>query len=119
MQGVLDGCGEIDNQCYQDVNEILNSADLEIDGSVNRRGLVALLSKTFKAFVGVFLDITSILITNWKIRQQEVQEEGLWLPDAKASDAGAVASATEITVSAGGALVVTITQTSVTTSLQG
>jgi hypothetical protein len=116
---VLDGCGEVDNQCYQDINKVFLSADLEMDGALNRRGFVELLSKSFRTSALIFFDIAAALLANWKARQQEVQELGIWIPDSKASAAGTIATATDITISAGGTPVATITQTPDATQLQG
>lgn len=94
-------------------------ADFEIDGKLDRRTFAAMLSKTFRAYGVWFLDIASILWSNFRLRNHDVQDLGLWIPDAKASDAGAVAFATDITISAGGTAVITITQTPIPTTLQG
>lgn len=119
VQGVLDGCGQIDNQCYQDINTVFLSADLTMDGALDRRGFASLLSKTFKSSYAIFLNIAAALLANWKARQQEVQELGIWIPNDKATDAGAIATATGVTISAGGTPVVTITQAPDVTKLQG
>lgn len=116
---MLDGCGDFNDKCYQDVNTVFSRADVEIDAALDRRGFASLLSKTFKSYVDIFLDITVILIAMFKMRQQEVQELGIWLPNSRASDVWAIGTATAITISAGGIAVATITQTPDVTQLQG
>jgi hypothetical protein len=116
---VLDGCGEFNDECYQDVNKVFSTADVEIDAALDRRGFASLLSKTFKSTIDIMFDISVILIAMFKVRQQEVQELGIWIPNSRASDVGSVATATDVTISAGGTAVATITQTPDVTQLQG
>ena len=116
---MLEGCGQADNKCYQDVREILNSANLEIDSQLDRRGFAQFLSKTFKKAGSVFSFIASALMSNWYTRHQEVEELGMFIPDTKASEAVKLATATEVVISAGGSPVVTITPTPDPTNLQG
>jgi hypothetical protein len=116
---VLQGCGTIDNKCYQDVNRVFDSADVQIDKQLDRRGFASLLSKTFKSSIGFFLNVSAYLLASWKLKSQDMNELGMWLPDAVASDAGAFASVTSVTISGGGVAVATITKAPDTTSLVG
>ncbi len=119
VQGVLDACGQPDNQCYQDVGNVLRSAELQIDGQLERRGFAQLLSKTFKSVADIFLEITVILDLDWRLRNQEVNDPGLFIPVQDASKASALAAATAVTISAEGSGVGTVTPTPHPTSLQG
>lgn len=119
VQGVLKGCGAIDNKCYQDVNQIFNSADVQIDKQLDRRHIGHLLSKTFKSSGDFFLAVYALLLANWKVKSQDMKEMGMWLPDPVASDAGNLASITAVTISGGGVAVATITKVSPVTSLIG
>lgn len=119
VQGVLKGCATIDEKCYQAVNQVFDSADVQIDQKLDRRGFASLLSKTFKSSIGFFLDVSAYLLASWKMKSQEMNELGMWLPDAVASDGGALASVTSVTISGGGAAVATITKAPGTVSLEG
>lgn len=119
VNGILKGCGQADDKCYQGVREVLYDADLEIDSQLDRRGFAQLLSKTFKKAGAVFSFIASALMSNWYTRHQEVEDSGLFVPQAKASEASELATATKVTISAGGSAVVTVTPTPDPTKLQG
>jgi hypothetical protein len=119
IQGTLDGCGQADDQCYQSVREILQAADLQVDSKLDRRGFIQFLMKAFKKMSGVFGFATAALFANWHQRQKEVDELGIFIPETKASEASAFATATEVVVSAGGSPILTITPTPDPTSIQG
>ena len=53
IQGVFDGCGKADDHYYQDARDVLHSTDLQIDGTLERRGFAQLLSKTFRSIADV------------------------------------------------------------------
>jgi hypothetical protein len=119
VQGTLDACDETDNSCYQDVRDVIHSADLHIDNQLERRDFAQLLSKTFKKIGFVFAEIAAVLMSQYKLRHEDLQELGLYLPEQAASQIAAVASATTIVISAQGSGVGTITPTPDPTQLQG
>jgi hypothetical protein len=119
IHGVLEGCGDIDDQCYQDVNKIFDTATIQIDKESDRRGLAQHLSNTLKKWTGSFMIFTSILLSEWNLKSTEIPNTGMWLADSQAQNAAAVVAATGVTISAEGKAIATITQVLVTKSLQG
>ncbi|KAM0330636.1 hypothetical protein ACHAQA_003586 [Verticillium albo-atrum] len=115
--GILEACGKADDKCYQEVRKVLRSANLQIDGEIERRGFVQFLSKTFKKVGSVFSFIAGALISNWAMKQE--QPSGLFVPHEIASQASKLTEATGVVVSADGTVVATITPTPDPTKLQG
>ncbi|KAB5578286.1 hypothetical protein GE09DRAFT_1089179 [Coniochaeta sp. 2T2.1] len=119
LQGVFDGCGVADDHCYQDARNVLRSADLQIDAALERRGFAQLLSKTFKKLGNLYLEITAILLAEWKLQSFDNQQLGLFIPQPHADKASALATATAVVVSAQGSQIGTVMPTPDPTKLQG
>ncbi|KAK7916910.1 hypothetical protein PG985_010518 [Apiospora marii] len=119
VHGVLEGCGDINEQCYKDVQEVLTSAGLGFDRALGRRDLAHSLSTAFKGRAAL-VDANAMLVwLEWKLKHQKAHDLGLWIPDSIASEAGALATARVVTISAEGSPVITITQTPAVTKRQG
>jgi hypothetical protein len=101
VRGVLEACVVPDQKCYEDVNNVLVSADLEYDAQLERRGIIALLSKTAKKSGWVFFMMWRILDLRWRLKHND-EGKKLFIPEAKASEAGNAITSTEIVVSASG-----------------
>lgn len=119
IHGVFDACGVADNDCYQEARSILHSADLQIDGALERRGFAQLLSKTFKSIADVYLAITAILLAEWKLKAFDTEQLGIFIPESDAQKASALASATAVVISAQGSGIGTVMPTPDPTTLQG
>ncbi|KAK8102371.1 hypothetical protein PG984_015517 [Apiospora sp. TS-2023a] len=119
VHGVLEGCGEINEQCYRDVQEVLSSAGLGLDGTLSRRDFAKSLSTAFKGRAALVDSNAMLLWLDWKLKHQKLQDLGVWIPDSIASEAGALATARVVTISAEGSPVITITQTPAVTKRQG
>ncbi|KAF2271292.1 uncharacterized protein EI97DRAFT_287071 [Westerdykella ornata] len=121
IQGVLEGCGQLDDKCYHEVRQVLRSANVEVNKKLEARHFGHLLSKTFKTGAGVFLSFADYLYTSWWARYNDFNNvsPNFIIPKPKASEVEKVASATEVVVSAEGASVAKITPTPDPTSAQG
>jgi hypothetical protein len=119
VQGVLEGCGQADDQCHQDIRNVLRSAHLEIDHQLTRRTLLSMLQRTAKKVSGIFLEIAAILQAKWAGKAMENADWGMFIPERKAEDVANVASASVITISTGGKPFLTVTPTPDPTTLQG
>jgi hypothetical protein len=64
IQGVLEGCGESSDKCYQDVRNILRFSYLEIDHELTRGSFLEMLSRAMKRSRAVFSTIAAILEAN-------------------------------------------------------
>ncbi|KAF2494344.1 hypothetical protein BU16DRAFT_563268 [Lophium mytilinum] len=84
IQGVLEACLVPDQKCYEDVNGILVSADLEFDTQLERRALVDLLSKTAKKVGWVFSSIYLILSYRWRLKHAD-DVKNVFIPAKTAS----------------------------------
>ncbi|KAG4440793.1 hypothetical protein IFR05_003721 [Cadophora sp. M221] len=128
IRGVLDGCGEIiDDMCYQDVLQVLESSELQIDSQLDRRHFGHMLSKTFRfvggkvAGIAAFFDhVSKLLLSMWHIRHSDEEfAKSIFLPHSEVTSVTVLATATTVVVSAEGQPIVTITQKPDTTSLLG
>ncbi|OAQ80923.1 hypothetical protein VFPFJ_09376 [Purpureocillium lilacinum] len=117
-RGILEGCGKADNKCYNDVRNFLQTSHVEIDGQLERRGFLQLLTKTFRKLGSVFGFIAAAMIADWQLRHN-TQPPPLFVPHNMASSASKLSGATGLVISAQGTPVVTVTQTAAPTSLQG
>lgn len=124
IETAYNGCSSVTDECYQRINNLLGSADLEINGQINRRDFAAFLSKTFKSLAslrGVMAAIIySILRANFG---PEPQPKPLPLqynvPAAVAIEASVFGSLAPVTISLSGSPVITVTPTAVQSTLQG
>lgn len=122
VQGVLEGCVQVDDQCAKDVHDVLHSADLAIDSKIKGRDFRALISKTIKGSWDIFFDIASMLYVTWVIKDKEDRggfDSFRSIPKQKAVEASKFETATEIVVSAGGSAIVTVKPTPNPTTLKG
>lgn len=119
---MLDGCGQMDDKCYQDVLGILQSATLEVDKKLEPRGFGAFISKTVKGASSWLLNIYAALELSWKLKSKERNGEFdnfTHIPVSIAEQAGKLANAPDVVVSAAGTAVATIKPTPKPTSLTG
>ena len=121
IQGVLEGCGQLDDKCYQETREVLRSADLEVDSKLERRNFGHMLSKTIKGGWAIFADFAANLYMSLfqKSKDLEGAESFMFIPVSKASEAAKLETATDVVISAGGTAVATITPKPDPTSLKG
>lgn len=110
-----------DEECYTDVMNALNLGNVQMDQNIERRGFASLLSKTFKSRFAIFAIIFGALKQNWRLKSMEANELGSFIPAYIATSAGNIAFSTGavVTISAGGTVVATITQSADATSLIG
>src|SRR5699024_6532063 len=101
-----------------DVRNFLQTSHVEIDGQLERRGFLQLLTKTFRKLGSVFGFIAAAMIADWQLRHN-TQPPPLFMPHNMASSASKLSGATGLVISAQGTPVVTVTQTAAPTSLQG
>lgn len=121
IQGVLEGCGTIDDKCYHEVRQVLRSANVEVNRKIEARHFGHLLSKTFKTGAGAFFSFADYLYTSWWARYNDFNNVSphILIPKPKASEVEKVASATEVVVSAEGQSIAVITPTPDPTTAQG
>jgi hypothetical protein len=121
IQGVLEGCGQLDDKCYHDVRQVLRSANVEVNRKLEARHFGHLLSKAFKSGAGAFLSFADYLYTSWWAHYNDLNNVSphFIIPKPKASEVDKVASATEVVVSAEGTSVALITPTPDPTLAQG
>ncbi|OAL44289.1 hypothetical protein IQ07DRAFT_649330 [Pyrenochaeta sp. DS3sAY3a] len=87
VEGVLEGCGVADDNCYQDVLDAVQSSDLEIDSKLSKRGFGSLISKTVKGSWNIISDITAMLLLNWHMKSEQFDNSAFYLPLGKAQEA--------------------------------
>jgi hypothetical protein len=116
---VLEGCGKPDDKCYQDVLNTLQSADFDLDKRLERRGLGQMISKTVKGAWDLFFDIAAMLLLNWQMKSDKMDNSAFHIPITRAQEAANSASATSVVHSAGGSVVITVTPTSSAAKLTG
>lgn len=119
VQSVLQGCGQADDKCFHDIRAVIDSADLEVDKQLDRRGFGSLISKTFKRIGYIYDFMVAALLADWYLKHAQPPRLGQYIPQAKASEAPVLATATNVVVSAAGSPVVTITPTPDATKLEG
>jgi hypothetical protein len=126
VQGVLEGCGQVDDNCYKEILEVLRSANFEIDHKIEGRAFRHFLSKTIKIAVkgalNIFLDIEAMLLLSWKLKFKELHgdlDSVAFIPASKVADAARLQTATDVVISAGGTAIITIKPTPNPTSLKG
>ncbi|KAH7076789.1 hypothetical protein BKA63DRAFT_510777 [Paraphoma chrysanthemicola] len=121
LQGVLEGCGQLDDKCYHEAREIMRSVNVEVDHKLERRAFRDLLTKTVKGAILIFADIAISLRMTWflKSKDQEGAESFMFIPVAKASEAAKFETATELVVSAESSAIVTIKPTPAPTTVTG
>jgi hypothetical protein len=119
VEGVLEGCGTPDDKCYQDVLNTLKLADLDLDKQLDRRGLGQMISKTVKGAWDLFFDIAAMLLLNWQMKSDKMDNYAFHFPISRAQEAADLMSATSVVHSAGGSVVITVTPTSKPATLTG
>jgi hypothetical protein len=121
LQGAVQGCKALDNQCYQDARSVLQAANVEVDTKLDKRNFGHLLSKTAKSGLATFIDFATNLYMSWRLKSQDMQgaDSFMFIPVSKASEAVKLHTATNVVVSAAGAVVATITPAPDPTKLQG
>ncbi|KAK1760056.1 hypothetical protein QBC47DRAFT_333896 [Echria macrotheca] len=123
VDGVLDGCGQPSDQCYQDVSKVLEDAVIQTDKHLQSRQLVviiAFIARVWKSISRLKGAIAALTVAGWLGGKQRANDKGNFWPEVAASGAVNIPQATPITVLAGGSAVVTITQAPDTsTSLEG
>ncbi|KAK4215166.1 hypothetical protein QBC37DRAFT_372294 [Rhypophila decipiens] len=117
VDGVLGGCGsEINDQCFQELNKVLEDTYVQTDGGLERREAAGLglwtTIQRFKEAVGWVIGA----FAGKGLPQNQMGQS--WSEPA-ASNAGKLSEASPITLSAGGDAVATITQAPATLSLRG
>jgi hypothetical protein len=100
---------------------VLKESELQLNDQLDRRHFGHLLSKTFgRNGAGLVLEyLTIILISQWHLKHTDEEFAQRFLPQIQANAATVLATATNIIISADGALVATVTPVIDTTTLQG
>ena len=84
----MEGCGNLDDKCYQEAREVLRSADLDVDGKLERRGFGHFLSKTDKGGWSILADIATTLYLSWYMKSTDLPADSFnFIPASKASEA--------------------------------
>lgn len=114
VEGALNGCQQADDKCYQDIMGVFYASDIDMDNQLDSRDFAQLLSKTFKKFSAMFLEITAVLIALWK--QQKSGTQGFnpainFIPESQASQVGSITDGGPLVVSGGGSAIFTVTLT--------
>ncbi|KAH7029901.1 uncharacterized protein B0I36DRAFT_412362, partial [Microdochium trichocladiopsis] len=110
VRGVLEACGSLDNQCFQDVQQVLAQSDLQIDPQLNKRDFFALLSKTFRLASSRVAATAAILMAFWQAKYADEQFAQAFVPRPVAEAAGAFAiPGAEVVVELQGSPLVTVT----------
>jgi hypothetical protein len=118
--GILEGCGDLNNVCYQNVLSNLVSADLEFDSNANRRRwLEAMVSYGTSTGI-VFAGLTSYFIAIWHLKHTDDEfSRTHQFPVPVLVEGTVFATATPVAVSAEGSALVTITPTPGPTTVKG
>ncbi|KAK5653023.1 hypothetical protein OQA88_9309 [Cercophora sp. LCS_1] len=123
VDGVLEGCGQLDNQCYQDVVKVLQDGSIQMDKRLeSRQWLVTAgtIAKVLQTGVKIVEGIGAIVVAVFAVIKGPGDDKGQFWPDVVASAVGKLPDDALITVSAGDSAVVTITQApNPTASLEG
>lgn len=121
VQGVIEGCGKLDDKCYQQARAIIRSADLEVDHKLERRHFGHFLLKTAKGSWAMFADIATNLYMSWQLKSHDLDgaESFMFIPVSKAGEAAKLETATNVVVSGDGKAIATITPKPDPTSIKG
>jgi hypothetical protein len=112
----------LNDQCYQEVNKVLEDAHIQTDKRLESRQWLALAAfvgrvwKTIKRLKGA---IASLSLASWFAHKQSENYKGNFWPEFAASSAANIPEATPITLSAEGSAVATVTQAPDVTALEG
>lgn len=111
--GVLEGCGESDNDCYQEVHKVLQDAHLQTGRRLGNRDWVNVFSAIGKSFGSpwrLLTGVSSLIVTGTKFLDDRNQlsnggivnfvHSPIHFPEEQASQVGALPATTAITVSA-------------------
>lgn len=105
------------------MDDLLSTAELQIDGQLNRRTFAAMLSKTFKGVKSLRLLMAYFFVEILKAKfgpEPQPKLPGLYnIPPDIASSASILGATTPVTMLADGSPVATITPTADTTTLSG
>ncbi|KAM0280464.1 hypothetical protein ACHAQH_004043 [Verticillium albo-atrum] len=122
VHGVLEGCGEMNDQCYQDVNKILDEAHIQTDRALDSRQwatAIAFIARVWKSIKRLKEGIAALSIAIWGTTQGPANDKGTFWPESQASNVGNLPADQSVTVIAGGNPIATITQPPDTTTLEG
>ena len=126
VDGVLEGCGDSIDQCYQEVAKVLHDAFVKIDNGIERRQAgpdiegMNEVAQGWGSLANVKDGASYLIAADWAANKKYGDEKGSFWPDEAAIGIANFANATSLTVSAGGSAVMTITQApDPTTSLKG
>ncbi|KAG7055994.1 hypothetical protein JMJ77_0008445 [Colletotrichum scovillei] len=112
VRKTLIGCEKTDDKCYQEVREVIQSANFVIDAEIERRHFGHFLSKTFKSKGSAFTTIAMLLLSAWSFKHPEqpsIRFADHIIPDTTASSAAGLADTKTIVLSAEGKGVATLT----------
>ncbi|KAK4446419.1 hypothetical protein QBC34DRAFT_469822 [Podospora aff. communis PSN243] len=114
VDGVLQGCGAADNQCYQEVVKVLREeGTIQMDKRLDKRAVLiaaATIAEVLQTGIKVIEALGAVLLAFGALFGGSGSEKGHHWPGVVASAAGKLPQATPITVSAGGSAVATITK---------
>lgn len=123
VDGVLEGCGKVDNQCYQEVIKVLQDGTIQMDKRLDSRQLIVAAATIAEVIQDIreIVEIVGMITVVYKVIVNALGiEKGNHVPVVFASAAAKLPQATPITISAGGSAVITITQSPTPTlALQG
>ncbi|KAK4447190.1 hypothetical protein QBC34DRAFT_467708 [Podospora aff. communis PSN243] len=111
VDGVLDGCGQVDDKCYHDVLTALDDGVVQTDHNLEGRQVIVALVLLGEFFTLDTLVATVALLetTRFAVLLGLGFPNGMFVPEAQAKPAGNLPQGA-VTVSAGGTPVITITQ---------
>ncbi|KAK0617748.1 hypothetical protein B0T14DRAFT_605745 [Immersiella caudata] len=112
VDGVLEGCGALNDKCYQEVLAVLEDGVMQTDKKLEGRQVIAALVLLAAEFITLDTLITVVAIvetTRFAAFLALPPPLGIYFPEDKAKPAGTLPQG-PVTVSAGGSAVITITQ---------
>jgi hypothetical protein len=110
IHGTLEGCGQLDDKCYHEVQDVLQSAKVEMNHKLEGRDFLWFIKKNAKLPIVLFANIINTLRISWYQKSHNSQdvESFMFIPLSKISEATKLQSAAEVVVSAAGSAVATI-----------
>ena len=123
VDGAVQSCKEMDDQCFKTINNILRDAHVQMNQDLEPRWLLVAATAVGNALRGVktlaqVLGILALaLFANGG--KQIYNEEGSNLPALVASNAAKLPEGVPITISAAGSAIATVTQEIEETTLEG
>ncbi|KAK0649846.1 hypothetical protein B0T16DRAFT_410773 [Cercophora newfieldiana] len=114
VDGVLQGCGTVDDKCYQDVVKVLQEeGTIQMDKHLDSRAILiaaATIADVVSTATRVVKTLSAFLVAFWAVLKAPAHEKGYYWPSIAASAGAKLPKGVPITMSAGGSAIATITQ---------